>query len=133
MGEAGLHGGVLSGCRVFCLFLGVWLPSLPCSGVAWSRLSSTLFIVYLPNEGGGTLRHVIDSNVHAPVTPPNHHHPLHTPVPHSSPPRVNQDFGFLTEMCSEGEGGTFFFTYRCVFVGSVFYLFLIPPLVGRPC
>lgn len=48
---------------MFCLFLGVWLPSLPRSGVAWSRLSSALFIVYLPNEGGGTLRCVIDSTV----------------------------------------------------------------------
>lgn len=53
--------GGLSGCRVFCLFLCLWLPSLPHSGVAWSRLSSTLFIVYLPNEGGGALRQVIDS------------------------------------------------------------------------
>lgn len=64
---------------MFCLFLGVWLPSLPCSGVAWSRHSSALFIVYLPNEGGGTLRRVIDS----------------------SPSSV----GFLAETCSEGEGG----------------------------
>lgn len=133
-------GGVVSGCRVFCLFLGVWLPSLPCSGVAWSRLSSTLFIVYLPNEGGGTLWHVIDSNVLAPITPPQ---PPSSP-PHTSPPllpssgqpglwlsgwdvlwRRNRNF-FLF----------FFFYIPLCFCGKFFFsfsFFLNPPLVGRPC
>lgn len=71
-------GGVLSGCRLFCLFLRLWLPSLPRSGVAWSRRSSALFIVYLPNEGGGTLRHVIDSSelTHGSPSPP-----MRTPGP----------------------------------------------------
>lgn len=47
---------------MFCLFPRLWLPSLPRSGVAWSRLSSALFIVYLLNEGGGTRQHVIGSS-----------------------------------------------------------------------
>lgn len=90
---------------MFCLFLSLWLPSLPHSGVAWSRLSSTLLIVYLPNEGGGALRQVIDS-------PP-------------SPPRINQDFSFLAERCSEG-GGFFLNTSGFCFGFFVFFL-----LVGR--
>ena len=51
----------------------------------WSHLSSVLLIVYLPNEGGGTPPHVIDSHVLL---------PSHCPA-----------LGFLAEMFSEGEGG----------------------------
>lgn len=60
-----------------------------------AHLSSALLIVYLPNEGGGTLRHVIDSHVLL---------PSHCPA-----------LGFLAEMFSEGEGG-WYFTYLCVFL-----------------
>lgn len=122
MGEAGLvWGGLLSGCRVFCLFLGVWLPSLPRSGVAWSRLSSALFIVYLPNEGGGTLRHVIDSSVLIPVAPP----------PPPQPSLGRPGLWLLAEMCSKGEGGQdweerFFFFHTACFCGKFFFVLFFP-------
>lgn len=121
MGEAGsTWQGGLSGCRVFCLFLGVWLPSLPCSGVAWSRLSSALFIVYLPNEGGGTLRRVIDSSV------------LCIPPPSTTPgTRTLASWLRCALKDKEGRIKRFFFTYLSVFLWEVFSL--NPPLVGRPC
>lgn len=74
-------------------------PACPALLVAWSHLSSALLIVYLPNEGGGTLRHVIDSHVLL---------PSHCPA-----------LGFLAEMFSEGEGG-WYFTYLCVFLVILF-------------
>lgn len=95
-GVGGAGGGGLRGCRVFCLFLGVWLPSLPRSGAALSRLSSALFIVYLPNEGGGTLRRLIGSAV-PPCPPP--------PPPPQTDTHTHQDIGFLTEMICGGKGG----------------------------
>lgn len=96
-----LGGELASGCFV-CLWVSGY-PACPALVVAWSHLSSVLLIVYLPNEGGGTLPHVIDSHVLL---------PSHWPA-----------LGFLAEMFPGGEGG-WYFTYLCVFL---VILFPLPP------